>query len=58
MKSFRFVEIDELVKRFDYLPDAQFVSMLAQNGVDASEIAAYAKEKEKFERQLKAARRK
>lgn len=58
MKDARYAEIKELVERFDSLGDASFMSVLAENGVEADDLLAYSKHKEKVERAVKQARRK
>lgn len=56
MKEYRFQEIQETVARFDKLPDAAFISALAEHGVDAADLTAYAREQEKRERALRRVR--
>jgi len=57
MKDVRFQEIQELVRRFDALPDAAFLAALAEHGVDANDLLRYTREDEKRKRTARNARR-
>jgi hypothetical protein len=56
MKDTRFQEIKALVECFDSLPDAAFLSALAENGVDADDLVAYSKHADKISRAVRSAK--
>lgn len=57
MKDARYLEIKELVERFDKLSDVAFLAALAEHGVSGPEVTAYAKQREKNDRSIRLARR-